>query len=42
MIVDAKSLYKNKGTKQRDIEAMRSWQEILRNEEILAADRPLA
>lgn len=42
MIVDAKSLYKNKGTKQRAIEAMRSWQEILKPEEILAADRPLA
>jgi hypothetical protein len=42
MIVEAKSLYKNRGTRQRAIEAMHSWQEILKNEEILAADLPLA
>ena len=37
MIVEAKSLHKNRGTKQRAIEAMRSWLEILNNKEILAA-----
>jgi hypothetical protein len=42
MIGEAKSLYKNRGTRQRAIEAMHSWQEILKNEEILAADLPLA
>jgi hypothetical protein len=29
MIVEAKSLYKNRGTKERAIEAMHSWREIL-------------
>jgi hypothetical protein len=40
MIVDAKSLYKNKGTKQRAIEAMHSWWEILDNKKILTTDLP--
>ena len=42
MIVEAKSLYKNRGTRQRAIEAMHSWQEILKNEEILTGNLPLA
>lgn len=42
MIVEAKSLYKNRGTRQRAIEAMHSWQEILKHEDALATHMPLA
>lgn len=37
MIVEAKSLYKNRGTKERAIEAMHSWRKVLNNKEIPTA-----